>query len=106
MALPRGQARQERRRQMQDAACSAMVPPMSRPKGAGKHPPESRACREASRIAFQLMHDTTVRLKTLRVPMPEAGGGGAGGVVARKGTARSLRRPEQHQLSTHALRSQ
>src|SRR6516165_6210390 len=52
MALPPGQARPERRRQMQDAACSAMVPPMSRPR----------------RILyyFHLMNDNTLALTRLR----------------------------------------
>src|SRR5262249_35214655 len=68
MALPPGQARRDRRRQMQDAACSAMVPPMSRkqrlPRGIAHH--------------FQLMNDSTPRLKTLRAPRLAAGGGRAG----------------------------
>src|SRR5262249_60733844 len=85
----------------------------------------------------ELVNDSTLRLKTLRAPMPADGGGGAGpslrGPKARrpdcgrgdrccalaaglslaiyvrkilKGTARPLRRLEQHQLSTHARRSE
>src|SRR5262245_51306702 len=66
MAVPPGQARRDRRCQMQDAACSAMVPPMSPSKGAGEQPRENSAAQQASCITFHLMNDNTPALTTLR----------------------------------------
>src|SRR5215469_5140974 len=65
MASPQGQARREKQRQMRDAACSAMVPPMSRPQAP---PAATRKQRRPASILyyFHLMNDNTLALTTLR----------------------------------------
>src|SRR5215472_3236689 len=65
MALRPGQARRERRRQMQDAACSAMVPPMSRPQ-AQRAATRKQRCPASILHHLQLMNDSTLALTTLR----------------------------------------
>src|SRR5215470_19570416 len=65
MALPPGQARRERRRQMQDAACSAMVPPMSRSQ-AQRAATRKQRCPAGILHHLQLMNDSTLALTTLR----------------------------------------